>query len=151
MKQLSWRPRKYRGVYCSSACGHGCKHRWFLSAQKNAHWLCKQLPGFKPRVHENMGWFWAATRGSIRISPNAYEPSGSRLKEHGYFASYGAHGILAEGRTPLSALKNLHRHFENILDTTLACSSATADAIGRVKGLHVSKLPRFSGELKSRG
>lgn len=70
MKAPSWTPVRKGDIYCSPACGAGCKFSDFKKATADAKALCKKLgPGWKPRVWENLMWHFEARRGFMSISP----------------------------------------------------------------------------------
>lgn len=56
--------RRKGKVYCSPWCGIGCTRAAFERATREANELCALLgDGWRPRVWENLGWFYAAERG----------------------------------------------------------------------------------------
>lgn len=68
VKKLSWEPIRTGSVYCSPACGADCLFNDFTRATESARLLADGLgSGWKPRVWENMGWFWAAVKGSASV------------------------------------------------------------------------------------
>jgi hypothetical protein len=104
MATLSWKP-KWRGdTYCSPACGGGCKRKDYNRALENAEKLAKELgPGWEPHVWENLGWWYSAHRGVLKVHPTGHK---------GYTAYLGsadsAGGKWAEnGSTPKKAVKNV--------------------------------------------
>ena len=59
MSELSWTPKREGAVYCSPACGNGCKWVDYKLASHKASKLAGRLgAGWKPRVWENLGWHW---------------------------------------------------------------------------------------------
>lgn len=89
-----WTPRR-RGqgtkldLYCSPACGtmytpsRGCTFKAYQDAVKAGDRLAKRLgPAWKPRIWENMGWFYSAElveRLSVReYAKNKYSIYGYR-------------------------------------------------------------------------
>lgn len=69
MSELSWKAVRKGNVYCAPACGHGCKHSQYLKMKKQAELMCKALgKGWKPRVHENMGWHCEVQKSQSSIS-----------------------------------------------------------------------------------
>jgi hypothetical protein len=71
IRELSWTPRSRGNIYCSSACGHGCKRADYEKAVASAEQFANGLGrGWKPRVWENMGWHWSVSNGEFRISPS---------------------------------------------------------------------------------
>lgn len=78
-KAQSWRPRRgidtVRGVetYCSPACGGNCTLKAYHDATSAAKKLAARLgAGWKPRVWENMGWFYRVERGPLTVNPTRY-------------------------------------------------------------------------------
>jgi hypothetical protein len=74
IKKRDWKPVLKDGVYCSPACGGGkgiCDKSKYDLAVKKANALAKRMgPGWKPRVWENLGWFYEVEKGKhLRISP----------------------------------------------------------------------------------
>lgn len=59
---LSWDPvRTGNGQYCSPACGGKCTWASYQAAKRKASALAKSLgAGWKPEVHENLGWYYRA-------------------------------------------------------------------------------------------
>lgn len=75
-RTLSWKAERRGEVYCAPACGFNCTHAAYEDAVRRADELCEQLgPGWKPRVHENMGWYWSALGGDgyLYISPTVID------------------------------------------------------------------------------
>lgn len=59
-------------IYCAPFCGRGCTYAEYQFAVSMADLLAMSLGhGWKPRVHENMGWFWSAVSqsGLITVCP----------------------------------------------------------------------------------
>lgn len=67
---LSWEPvRTAKGGYCSPACGRGCTYEEYKYARQRARTLAQRLgENWKPRVWENLGWYYAVSAGGITIS-----------------------------------------------------------------------------------
>jgi len=60
----NWTPVLKGAIYCSPACGGKCTKDKFDEATDRAKWLADKLgPGWKPRVHENLGWHWGVVKG----------------------------------------------------------------------------------------
>lgn len=76
-----WEPRSGPGgTYCSPSCGGMCKREWFDNATAIANRICKDLgEGWKPCVHENLGWFASATNGCSKISASYNAARGGEL------------------------------------------------------------------------
>lgn len=63
-KSQDWTPVRSGSIYCSPACGGGCTWRQYETAVIQASSLARSLgAGWKPRVHENLGWHYSATNG----------------------------------------------------------------------------------------
>jgi len=66
----SWKPVLRGAKYCSRACGNGCTKAEYVAAVKKGEALAKAVGnGFKPRVWENMGWYYSAVKGVAAIHP----------------------------------------------------------------------------------
>lgn len=86
----SWTPKRRGAIYCSSACGHGCTWAAYIQAVQEASYLATVLnrkgAGWKPRVWENLGWYYEAYSGNVHvydgfclISDSAEHPSGGSM------------------------------------------------------------------------
>ena len=88
---LSWKPKRRGNKYCSPACGAGCTFEDYQSAMKAAKDTVAMMKSgkWKPRVHENMGWYAGivSERKHIWISIDIYETGGNR-----YSTSYSPEG-----------------------------------------------------------
>lgn len=90
--RLSWTPVRRGPVYCSPACGGGCTRAAYDAAREAAADLARDLgPGWAPHVWENLGWHYAAQRGSVsvrRANGRSYyafdEALAGALPQHGY-------------------------------------------------------------------
>ena len=70
MKPLDWKARRRGLIYCAPACGYDCTWAEYQECKRLAAALCKRLgQGWKPIIHENMGWFWRVQNGIITIHP----------------------------------------------------------------------------------
>ena len=99
MSDRNWTPVRRGGIYCSPACGYGCKHAAFLKAERDAKKLAAQLgPEWKPHVWENLGWHYRVTMNGIDIDVSP--PRGARDL---YSACLGHHYI-GRGRTARAAI-----------------------------------------------
>jgi len=69
-----WIPRRRGDIYCSPACGGNCTYADYLKATKAADRLCKRLKGvgWKPRVHENLGWHYNVYNGHLQVYPYSH-------------------------------------------------------------------------------
>lgn len=55
-------------VYCSPWCGAKCTKAAFEDSTAKADALCAQMgAGWKPRVWENMGWYYSIQKGCVTI------------------------------------------------------------------------------------
>lgn len=118
MKALSWKPRHQRGgIYCSPACGAGCKYADYREALAKAKALAAIAgPGWKPYVHENCGWYWMIENGVARISESTFK---GRKSYTLYFDSFRQ--LIGEAATIKGAvaivcrnLKTMNRDFAKI-------------------------------------
>lgn len=65
-----WTPKLNGEIYCSPACGFGCKKADFDRAFALANALAVNLgPGWQPKVWENGGWYWEVKKGAATVSP----------------------------------------------------------------------------------
>lgn len=63
-----WTPIRDGDVFCAPACGHKCKHADFELATASAAALVAELgEGWLPRVWENGGWNFSATKGTVTV------------------------------------------------------------------------------------
>lgn len=95
-----WLPVRRGNVYCSlNACGRGCTWDEYQAAVKESKRIAKVLgAGWKPSVHENLGWFPRANNAKMNMQVS--KGFGS------YMASVGDQGILGSGATPLAAVED---------------------------------------------
>ena len=64
-----WTPVLKGDVYCSPACGGGCKKADFDSATEKAHALANTLgDGWEPYVWENLGWHFEAKKRGATVT-----------------------------------------------------------------------------------
>lgn len=104
-KDRRWVPRRRGKVYCSPACGRGCKYSDYRRAVAKAKSMRRALgPDWTAAVHENGGWFSRATskcgRVYVLVSPRQYMALISRAPY-----SYGV-GWVGHGDTPARAVAN---------------------------------------------
>lgn len=68
--QLDWNPVHKGDVYCSPACGMGCKRAQYNATVKAANAALKRMKtkGWTVRVHENLGWYWSLEHESGLLS-----------------------------------------------------------------------------------
>lgn len=89
MSKVNWNPVRIGGTYCSSACGAGCLHVDFEWATAQAKALAEELgKDWKPRVHENLGWFCSAVNGYATVSSNLNWARNGKQAVHGRKLSY---------------------------------------------------------------
>jgi hypothetical protein len=113
---LSWRPVRRGDIYCSPACGRGCTWKEYEEAWKLARHIAKQLPGFKPCVHENLGWHARAEAldGHITVSKScgSYLALADNEMTHAGDADWGtANGATAK-KAVNALLRQLARHVD---------------------------------------
>lgn len=64
-----WTPKLNGDVFCSSACGSGCKKADFDRATELAGVIAAKLGrGWIPRVWENLGWHFEVKKGAATVS-----------------------------------------------------------------------------------
>lgn len=70
----AWTPVRDGDVYCAPRCGLRCKWIWYENACASANDLCKALgEGWKPRVWENLGWYYTVSRGKFTVSEHKHD------------------------------------------------------------------------------
>jgi len=76
-KALSWQAVRRGHIYCAPACGGKCTGAAFQLATDRAEALCKRFVGvWKPRVHENLGWFAGAVYAGGHMNVSIHDYSG---------------------------------------------------------------------------
>jgi hypothetical protein len=98
-----WLPVLDGDKYCAPFCGRGCTSAEHARAVEGASKLVEELgEGWKPRVWENLGWWYEATNGVCAIMPNGY------IAINGYtaFLNTDARQYLGRGGTPKEALED---------------------------------------------
>lgn len=66
---VEWIPQRKGKIYCSPACGAGCKYSDYLSANLKARALAKRMgKGWGFVIWENMHWCWKVVKGNAEIS-----------------------------------------------------------------------------------
>jgi hypothetical protein len=71
----AWVARRRGRIYCAPACGRGCTFAEYKEALKRSRAVASRLgPGWKPVVHENMGWHYyvSSPGGFISVFENAH-------------------------------------------------------------------------------
>jgi hypothetical protein len=62
-------PVRRGAVYCAPFCGGGCTWAAYQKAVADADALVKKLgDGWKAEVWENLGWYFCAMKGVMRVS-----------------------------------------------------------------------------------
>jgi len=115
-RRLSWKPVRRGDIDCSPACGAGCTYAEYLEAVEAAEKLAKKLPGFKPRVWENLGWHYAATALDAHVSVYAdrgYYVLASATHQHAGDPEWGSFFA----RSPKGAIKKLKQNLRREIDT----------------------------------
>lgn len=116
-RKLSWTPVRRGNIYCSPACGSGCTYAGYLDARKRAERMAKQLPGFKPRVWENLGWHYAVTaldaHVSVYPSYDGYHVLASTTHMHAGDPEWGA----LNARSPKEAISKLKKRLRREITT----------------------------------
>ncbi len=65
---LRYTPVLRGGVYCSPACGAGCKKKAYDRAKNSADRLANRLGhGWVPEVFENLGWHYSVSKGHATV------------------------------------------------------------------------------------
>lgn len=121
--------------YCASWCGRGCTRAEFEKANRKARKLANQLgKGWEPFVWENLGWYWSAVNGGMKVHPSfdgytAFlgEPdnSGGRWAEH--------------GNTPKAAVDNVIAKAEEERDLITSCIDAVRGKGGKHERKRISR------------
>jgi ribosome-associated translation inhibitor RaiA len=124
-----WTPVLNGDVYCSPACGCGCKKAAYDKAVESANTLAATLGhGWEPNVWENCKWYYQVTKGDVTVT----------LERDGYNAKINfdyivENYILAISETntdPRCAVENLTlRLAEIIARLSRAKASVTLEAI----------------------
>jgi hypothetical protein len=64
-----WTPKLNGSIFCSPACGFGCKKADFDHATQRASALANKLgSGWQPHVWENGGWHFEVTKSAAIVS-----------------------------------------------------------------------------------
>lgn len=81
-----WKPVRNGSIYCSPACGAGCKHSDYVKANEQAKILaelCRKAVGGKwtPFVHENLGWhYYVVQQGTLISVREITDSNGSKYR-----------------------------------------------------------------------
>jgi len=144
MKELSWTARRRGPIYCAPACGAGCTIFQFDHAGILANQTAKRLgKGWKPSVHENIGWFAGVVdaTGCWKIAIREYKGVASFTAFLGDADSAG--GRWAEtADTPEEAIEKVRRRARAELKKLQSVIAAA-----NIKNLYTTPTPvRGSGE-----
>lgn len=113
---LSWKPRRYgkrRRYYCAPACGRDCLWLEYTVAKKRAEALVKELDQiedtgpWKPRLHENLGWYFCAV--SLDGRWVVTRRSSGTGRGFTYTASLGDGRWVQSAGTPAAAIKRTRK------------------------------------------
>ncbi len=95
-----WVPVHQGDTYCSPGCGVGCTWASYVEARDKATRLAAEMgPDWKPRVWENLGWYWSA------VGPEAHVEISPSPRMDMWSCSVGDRGVLGRGNTPAVALR----------------------------------------------
>lgn len=142
--ELSWTPVKRGLIYCSPACGAGCKITDFDRATFRANDLAKQLGrGWATHVWENLGWHYEVHKGALRVYAH-HDAKVSYMATLGHRAplQWSAHGATAE--EALTALKEKVTHDVSELQAGLT------DIGMELKGINILQAPKGSTQAHDR-
>jgi len=99
---LDWKARRNGRFYCAPACGGRCTWEAYQKAKRDAAALVKTLgPGWKARVHENLGWHYCAVNQAKRLDVSCC--TDSLTSEKSYMAILGGQWI-GHADTPAGAV-----------------------------------------------
>lgn len=108
---LSWKAVRRGRIYCAPACGAGCTFDAYTKALKEATALAKRLnkvsEGWKPVVHENLGWHWRVSKGKLDVHK-------WRSGEYGVFLQTSPQ-IVTSGPTPEAAVHDAIVALDNLI------------------------------------
>ncbi len=132
-KNKRWTPVHRGGVYCSPACGCGCRYSEYVRVKELAAKLAKHLgPGWSPVVWENSGWHGEAQLetevGLMQVSPIAAGGywatlSGPRLEQ--------IHGVW---RTARRAVEGVREKAQDRIRCCIAVMDATKMPWMKIRG-----------------
>lgn len=110
-----WKPILHGEKYCSPLCGGGCTKAAYDQAVLDADALVARLKGtgWKPVIHENLGWHYRAVSGPVQVYPTNLPGKfwcmiGSEPKD-----SMGGSGLWTPQNTP--SFKDPNRAVRNAL------------------------------------
>jgi hypothetical protein len=124
MSERDWTPVRKGEVYCSPACGAGCKHRDYVKAFGLAEGLAKKCSDeiggtWKARVWENLGWHWEVVQEGSKVA----------ISYGGYLAKGTGYSVGFLGGTP--AQVSVRESFETPKEAYDALGIAVADEAKR--------------------
>ena len=134
---LSWKARRKGNIYCAPACGRGCTRAEYRAAVNGAKKLCKRLGrGWRPRVNENLGWFFDAVHksGLVTIHPHVMV---NRRTGKKYIYSYWADFRFAgrqwhhTSKTPEHAFHTVIRQVKRYVEQVLIDIELVKNAVER--------------------
>jgi hypothetical protein len=109
---------------CDPRCGAGCTQAAYDKATREAAQLCSRLgPGWKPVVHDNLGWHYHAQNGIVRIYPRTIgsHVSGQWEKPHSYWCSINASKQFhATAENPEAAFREALLQMRSVFDELVA-------------------------------
>ncbi len=122
-------------IYCAPFCGGKCTWAAFQLATQRAEGLCKKLgAGWKPHVHENLGWHASVVGldGHMRVTINTN--GGQMLDYTAYLSPEGSSipgGRWAESsKTPEAAIRAVRVHHEAALAELQALQEILVKGLG---------------------
>lgn len=124
MSERDWTPVRKGGVYCSPACGAGCKHEDYVTAVGRAEGLARRCTDemggtWKARVWENLGWHWCVFQEGTNVE----------IGYGGYLAKGTGYSVGFLGGTP--AQVSVRESFETPKEAYDALGTAVADEAKR--------------------
>lgn len=107
-QKRDWKPVLKGGVYCSPACGCGCKANDFAEAIKRAKESVSILgPGWKREVWENGGWHSKVISPCGRVA--VYIPTKGEDNQFWADSRIGGDQITTYGKTALEAIAAIEK------------------------------------------
>lgn len=120
-------------TYCAPWCGAKCTWDAFQLATRKADALAKMLgEGWKPRVWENMGWFYEVHNGILEIHPHH-----NRLQSKTTYSAWCQSSPQVIGddcSTPQAALRVLKKKMEAHMKEQAVAFRALEDAYKLLSG-----------------
>lgn len=113
----AWKPVRRGAIYCSPACGFGCKYAHYVKANERGKALAKKMgKGWTFRVWENGTWYYAVTSpdGRIAVHPPTFKGSGYiAFVDNGIFSAYAktprqaVNAVIVEAKKRLASMQAL--------------------------------------------